>query len=125
MASFVQCRQKLQGFLEIAGKSLFGLFAVVFIATIYWKLRFIPRKERYLLTSPESFATQAMHQGFKISWLLTFVLLVFFTVTTKKDHSYFPTEFYLNLALFFMLAVFSISLFFLFQGGDKEQKAGQ
>jgi len=115
---------EINKYLVISGYSLFVLFAIVLVITVYWKLRFIPRNERFqLLTSSDSFVMQVMNRAFKISWILTFFLLLIITTTTSNDSSVLPAEFYLNLALFFMLAAYSVSFFILFHGGDyKHQK---
>ena len=107
-------------YLSIAGKALAALAVGMFVVTVYWKLRYIPDRERYyLLNSSDSFVMQAMNRACKISWIMTFILLCLITMTTSKDSSAFPAEFYLNLAMFFMLAVFSISFFILFRGGEE------
>lgn len=107
-------------YLTFAGKGLAAISIVLMIATVYWKLRFIPGKERYyLLTSPDSYVMQSMNRACRISWSTTFILLCAITMTTSKNSSTFPAEFYLNLTMFFMLAIFSISFFILFHGGEQ------
>ena len=92
------------------------------IITVYWKLRYIPGKERYqLLTSTDSFVMTAMNNAYKSSWGLTFVSIMLILMTTKRDTSEFPAEFYLNLISFLMLASLSISFFITFQGWVKEK----
>lgn len=110
-------------YLRIAGKCIAVLaFLSVFI-TIYWKLRFIPGRQRYqLLMSSDSFAMQMMNRASKTSWVLTLMLLFLITTWTDKDHSAFPAQFYLDLTIFFMLASFSVSFFILFREGDDEKQ---
>jgi cytochrome c oxidase subunit IV len=117
---------EMKGYLSLAGKIIFALGAIVVVVAVYWKLRFIPRNERYLLNSTDSFVNQMMNQACKISWIMTLVLLVFITNITSKDGSALPAGFYVDLTLFFMLAVFSVSFFILFRAGDRgeHQKAG-
>ncbi len=92
------------------------------LVTVYWKLRYIPGKERYqLLTSTDSFVMAAMNRAYKSSWSLTFVSIMLILMTTKRDISEFPAEFYLNLISFLMLASLSISFFITFQGWVKEK----
>ncbi len=108
--------------LLIAAKVLAALAIIVLIITVYWKLRYIPGTERYqLLTSTDSFVMSAMNRACRSSWILTFISIMLILITTKKDASEFPAEFYLNLIAFFMLASFSISFFVIFQGWVKEK----
>jgi hypothetical protein len=90
--------------------------------TVFWKLRFVSGKDRYhLLTSSDSFVAEVMNRACRISWSLTFLLLCLTMMFTSRDSSFFPAEFYLNLAAFFMLATFSVSFFILFRTeGDEE-----
>ena len=48
------------------------------------------------------------------------MMLTIITLTTGRHSSMMPAEFYLNLTLFFMLAVFSISFFVLFRTPDED-----
>lgn len=109
--------------LEVVAKVLFGLFVLVLLVAIFVKWRYIQKSERYVLADTDSYSYQKMNQACKISWILTFLLLTFITTMTTKLNSAFPAEFYLNLALFFMMAVFSISFFILFQWHDREKSS--
>ena len=110
---------QLESYLEFAGKGIFGLFLLVLVITVYWKVRFIPGKERYLLNSSDSYVNQMMNQASKISWILTVVLLCILSFMINKDNWVLPGQFYVDLTLFFMLAIFSISFFILFRIWDK------
>ncbi len=107
--------------LNITAKVLAGLFAIVLISSIYLKLAYIPRKQRHLFNSPDSYVTQVFNQSCRNSWVLTFVLLTLISVTTSQYSSAYPTEFYLNLIMFIMLMVFSLSFFVLFQAVTEEE----
>lgn len=107
-------------YLEIAGKSLFVVFAIILVITIYWKLRFIPKNDRFqLLMSPDSFVMQVMNRACKISWFLTFALLSLVASVTSDNSTALPAGFYLDITFFLMLATFSISFFFLFRAEDE------
>ena len=117
--------QDTAGYLGIVAKGLAGLFLLVLIVLVYWKVRFIPKEKRYLLASLDSYVMHVLNRACLISWLLTFVLLSLMMMTTSRSSSPFPAEFYLNLILFFMLAVFSVSFFFLLRrNGEEELEQG-
>lgn len=108
--------------LAIVSKVIAVIAVITLILTVYWKLRYIPGKELYhLLNSTDSFVMSAMNGAFKTSWVLTFLLINLILTTTSRETSAFPTEFYLNLISFLMLASFSISFFATFQGWVKEK----
>lgn len=107
-------------YLGFMAKGLALLFAADVLILVYWKIRFFPSKERYLLFSLDSYAMQVLNRACLTSWFLTFALLSLITTTTNMNNSAFPAEFYLNLTLFFMLAVFSVSFFILFQTNDPD-----
>ncbi len=117
--------EEVVSYLGILGKGLAGLFFVVLIVSIYWKVRFIPENQRHLFSSPDSYGMQALNRACMISWVLTFVCLSLIKLTISKDSSTFPAEFYLNLTVFVMLAVFSVTFFFLFRTDREEEIAGQ
>ena len=108
-------------YLGFIAKGLVVLLVADILLLVYWKIRFFPAKERYLLFSIDSYAMQVLNRACQTSWILTFVLLSLITTTTDMNSSSFPAEFYLNLTLFFMLAVFSISFFILFQMNDGDE----
>ena len=111
----------LKNFVAISAKCLAVLSILMIAITVFWKLRFIPQNERFqLLTSTDSFVMFMMNKACRTSWILTFILINLIMMTTKKDSSMFPAEFYLNLVAFIMLASFSISFFILFHGGVSE-----
>ena len=108
-------------YVEFAEYGLVGLFFLMIGMTIYWKIKFIPVNERYLLLSTEdSYANATMNKSFKISWLLTLILLFLSTTFTGNDSSPLPAQFYLNLVAFIMLSTFSLSFIFLFRSEDEE-----
>ncbi len=107
--------------LEIVAKVLFVLFIGTLSYAIFVKWRHIRPKERYVLFDTDSYSYQKMNEACKISWILTLLLLAFITTMTTKFNSAYPAEFYLNLTLFFMMAVFSISFFIFFQWQDEEK----
>ncbi|MEQ9377524.1 MAG: hypothetical protein RIG68_20220 [Imperialibacter sp.] len=109
-------------YLNVVAKVVVAVALVLLGITVFWKLRFVPGKDRYyLLTSTDSFVAQVMNRACRISWSLTFSMLCLTMMFTSRDSSFFPTEFYLNLAAFFMLATFSVSFFILFKTeGDEE-----
>ena len=113
----------LNSVLIITAKCL-AILAVIMVAiTMFWKLRFIPQKERFqLLTSTDSFVMFLMNKACRTSWSLTFAFMMLIMITTNKDSSTFPSEFYLNLTAFVMLASFSLSFFILFYGGKTEKE---
>ena len=108
-------------YLRMLQFALAGLMAAVLIGSIYWKIRFIPKNQRNLFSSSDSYVMLALSRACIISWTLTFMCLSLIMVTTSKESSAFPTEFYLSLILFVMLAAFSVSFFFLFRS-DKEDE---
>jgi len=112
---------QLAKYLDFIGKGLVLLLLADILVLVYWKFRFFPAKERYLLFSMDSYAMQVLNRACRTSWFLTFVLLSLITITTDLNSSAFPAEFYLNLTLFFMLAVFSISFFILFRIDDGDE----
>jgi len=108
-------------YLRILQIGLAGLMVAVFIGSIYWKIAYIPKNQRNLFSSSDSYVMQALNRACMISWSLTFMCLSLIMVTTNKNSSAFPAEFYLALTLFVMLAAFSLSFFFLFRT-DKEEE---
>ncbi|MEP1034795.1 hypothetical protein [Ekhidna sp.] len=112
---FYLVENEVKSILEIIAKGLFASFVIVLLAAIFVKWRYILPGERSVLSDTDSYSYQKMNEACKVSWILTLLLLAFITTMTTKLSSAFPTEFYLNLTLFFMMAVFSISFFILFQ----------
>ncbi len=113
---------EIRSLLKIVAIVLAVTAITLLIITVYWKLRYIPGKERYqLLTSTDSFVMAAMNRAYRSSWALTFISIMLILMTTQRDTSEFPAEFYLNLIAFFMLASFSISFFIVFSGWVKEK----
>ena len=126
-AGFYFAEGELKEYMTIAAKSLFVLFAITIVVTIFWKLRFIPRHERYqLLSSTDSFANQMMNKACNVSWIATLIFLFFISSIIDKDRSAFPAQFYIDLTVFFMLAIFSVSFFVLYHSNGKgdHQHAG-
>lgn len=120
--SFYFAGEQLEGVLVIAGKGLAVASLISLCTTIFWKIRFIPGKERYhLFKSMDSFANQMMNQASKISWTLTLILLFITSTLIRKDISPLPAQFYVDLAAFFMLASYSISFLFLFHTGSSKE----
>lgn len=104
---------------SITAKVVVGLLFISILFTVFWRIKFIPGDKRYLLNSEDSFVAHALNKACKISWILTFIMLTVITVTTSRESSAFPAQFYINLAQFSMTAVFSISFFILFRdSGD-------
>ena len=99
----------------MGGYALAVVLLLVMALAIFWKVRYIPRQNiSYLMTSSDNFVNSVMNRASTISWILTFMALVFIMTGTKKDFSPLPAEFYLNLTAFVMLASFSTSFFILF-----------
>ena len=119
-ASFI-VDQGVADYLGIVAKGLAGLFLIVLLVLAYWKVRFIPKDERYLLASLDSYVMHVLNRACLISWFSTFALLSLMMTTTSHNSSAFPAEFYLNLTLFLMLAVFSLSFFFLLRASGKHE----
>ena len=119
-ASFI-VDQDVADYLGIVAKGLAGLFLIVLLVLVYWKVRFIPKDERYLLASFDSYVMHVLNRACLISWFSTFALLSLMMTTTSHNSSAFPAEFYLNLTLFLMLAVFSLSFFFLLHASGKHE----
>lgn len=107
-------------FLSITSKVLVGLLFISIFFTVFWKIKFIAGDKRYLLNSEDSFVAHALNKACKISWILTFIMLTVITVTTGRESSAFPAQFYINLAQFSMAAGFSISFFILFRDSGDE-----
>ena len=119
--------EHILNYLRIAAVILFVLFLLTLVITVFWKIKFIPRNERYqLLNTGDSYVNQMMNKAFKISWLLSLSLLFFIRGITNDNTSEIPAKFYLDLSVFLLLASFSISSFILFRAGNKEEneKAG-
>lgn len=112
--------ESVGNFLSITAKVFVGLFFISIFFTVFWKIKFIPGDKRYLVNSEDSFVAHALNKACKISWILTFIILTVITVTTGRESSTFPAQFYINLAQFFMTAVFSISFFILFRDSGDE-----
>ena len=120
-ASFYLVDGSLKSVLVIATKCLAILAVIMGAFTVFWKLRFIPQKERcQLLTSTDSFVMFMMNKACRTSWSLTFALIMVITMTTDKESSAFPAEFYLEVIAFLMLASFSLGFFILSYGGTTE-----
>lgn len=113
-------REPVEDFFSVTAKVLVGLFIISIFSTVFWNIKFIPRDQRYLPNSEDNFVTHALNRACKISWILTFILLTIITVTTGRESSALPAQFYINLAQFSMTAVFSISFFILFRDSGEE-----
>lgn len=114
-------------FQGVAAKCLVALALLALAATVFWKLRYIPRKQRAdLLTSDDSFANQMMSRASKISWISTLFLLFLIGSIINKDSTALPASFYMDLTAFFMLITFSVSFLWLFRTLDEgeQQNAG-
>jgi len=117
----------MKSFLSIFSKILAVISLIMLAVTIFWKLKFIPRSERYhLLNTDDSFANQMMNKAFKISWLTTLLLLFFSATVVNSESLGLPAKFYLNLAVFLLLSTLSVSFLILFRLEDngKKQEAG-
>jgi energy-coupling factor transporter transmembrane protein EcfT len=112
--------ESVGNFLSITAKVFVGLLFISIFFTVFWKIKFIPGDKRYLVNSEDSFVAHALNKACKISWILTFIILTVITVTTGRESSTFPAQFYINLAQFSMTAVFSISFFILFRDSGDE-----
>ena len=112
--------ESVGNFLSITAKVFVGLFFISMFFTVFWKIKFIPGDKRYLVNSEDSFVAHALNKACKISWILTFIILTVITVTTSRESSDFPAQFYINLVQFSMTAVFSISFFILFHESGNE-----
>ena len=80
----------------------------------------VKNNKSFCLPSSDSFVMHIRNKAMVISWILTFAFISFVSIGTKRDSSPLPTEFYLNLTSFFMLAVFGVSFFILFRTGDAD-----
>ena len=119
-AGFHLIDEEMKSLVEITGKIFFGLSMLVFVIAIYWKLKFLPRNERYnLLTSSDSYANNMMNKAYKISWTLTLIFLAVIPSMIIRANPMLPARFYIDLTLFFMLAICSISFFVLFHADDQ------
>lgn len=112
--------ERYSTYLKIGGYTLATLLFMLIGLAIFWKFRFIPGKNiSYLMHSTDNFVNSVMNRASTISWVLTFIVLVFIMTRTERDFSLFPTEFYLNVTAFFMLASFSASFFILFSSWQR------
>ena len=118
--------EEMKHALAIAGKVFAILTLLAFVLTVFWKLRYIPGKERYyLLTTSDSVANQMLNRACKISWVLTILILAIAPKWISKFHPGLPLEFYVDLTLLSMFGVCSVSFFILFGlgGQDEHQQA--
>ncbi len=119
VASYIVGNELMQ-YVTYAGYGFAGLALVLMLTTIYWKLKFIPGKDRYqLLYSEDSYANAMMNKSFKNSWMVTLLLLFLVSSLINKQSSVFPDQFYLDVCVFIMLSTFSLNFIFMFRG-DKE-----
>ena len=85
----------IKSFLSISSKILVVISLIMLAFTIFWKLKFIPRSERYhLLNTDDSFANQMMNKAFKISWLSTLLVLFFSAAVINSESPGLPAKFF-------------------------------
>ena len=113
--------QAVNDYLGLFAKGVAGVLLIVVIVLVYRKVRFLPRADRHLLASLDSYVMHVLNRACLISWFSTFALVSLLMTTTSHGSSAFPTEFYLNLTLFLMLGVFSLSFFFLLRADDRHE----
>ena len=103
-------------------RKILALLALLsFGITIYWKLRFLPKAERYyLLATSDSYANQMLNQACKTSWVLAIPFFAFAPILIDKFYPGLPPEFFSHLALFFLLGSCSLSFFILFTRNDPD-----
>jgi|GEM_PF-5429249 len=90
-----------------------AIITVILVAPItLWKMKHRSSSERLVYFSKDGYAAQALFFAQKMSWAVTFILLICLE-SLNSVLSRYPTEFALQLLLAVMLA--SMSLIFLFK----------
>lgn len=99
------------------GGALLALAAVAPI--ILWKVRNRDGDLRRLYSSEEGYVAQALIRAKSASWVTTFVLLSGFTVAAKGFEDV-PAQFWIQLTVAVMLAVFA-GVFLVLDRGDEPE----
>ncbi|MBC8755949.1 hypothetical protein H2O64_14820 [Kordia sp. YSTF-M3] len=119
-SSYHLLSEEFRSYLPIIGNVVFVLFLIVLVVLIFWRIKYVPKGKQYQLLSMGSFVNEKFDQACRTSWVLTFLLLLFVTNIKDGNDNLFPVRFYIDLTLFCMLAVFSVSFFYYFRLWEKE-----
>jgi hypothetical protein len=102
----------ITGALEIL-QLVCGALAVLFVVPVFfWKVRNLSGSTRKQYFSEDSYAAEALSRAHVTSWNTTLLLLVFMTVMDRRLAG-MPAQFFLDLPLAVMLAVFALRFLYL------------
>ena len=96
--------------------------ALIFVlGFLFWKFARLTRQQRKELLSPEGYVFESFQKACVRSWAATFIFLNFWEVFAKKLLLGLPTEFFIQVTIFFTLTVFSGVFFFLNRLGGVDE----
>ena len=107
-------------YLDMVALGISVSLIVIVLYIIYQKRAKLSRDDKHLSTSSDSYTMQILRRACVHSWAATFILQIILTRLTDDGATILPTEFYLKLTMFCMLAVFSISYFVLIRADEDE-----
>ncbi|MEM7114427.1 MAG: hypothetical protein AAF614_18475 [Chloroflexota bacterium] len=98
---------------------------LLILPMVAWKYSKLSRAQRSRYLDPQGYLATVAKQAMAKSWSATFVLLVFLEVFVKERWLWLPSEFFLQVVITIMLAVFSITFFYLSrESGEDDYEEG-
>lgn len=94
---------------------------------VAWKYSKLSKAQRSQYLEPDGYLATVLKQAMSKSWTVTFIFLTFLEVFVKERWLWLPSEFFIQVVLALMLAVFSLTFFYLSRangGDDYEEGAG-
>ena len=100
---------------------------LLILPMVAWKYSKLSKAQRSAYLEPDGYLATVFKQAMAKSWSVTFVLLVFLEVFVKERWLWLPSEFFIQVVVAIMLAVFSVTFFYLSRADsedDFEEGAG-
>lgn len=99
------------------GSLLLILFLV--LPMLAWKFRQLPKHQRQLYRDPDGYLATVTKQSMAKSWIVIWVMLMLFEAIADDFLLTLPTEFFVQCIIAIMLAIFSITFFYLTWADDQ------
>lgn len=89
------------------------LILLIVFPIFVWKFRQLPKHQRHLYRDPDGYLAMVTKQAMAKSWQVIWILLVLFEIVADEFLLTLPTEFFVQCIIAIMLAIFSITFFYL------------
>lgn len=117
--------QEAARYLDMVGVATAVLGMGLLLPIMFWKILKLPKEDRPLYFSSDGYVAQTLAQAKNLSWVSTFVLLMFIDPLTKEALQDLPTSFFLKVVLAAMLGVFGGAFFFLNREEEHHDLGGE